>query len=154
MPPNFTKSFAIRMDGLSAMEVKEAEDGEPATPGKALIAPGNMHMVLKRSGASYYVEIKDGPLVFHQRPSVEILFSSVAKFAGSNAIGILLTGMGKDGAKGLLEMKIAGASTIAQDEASSIVFGMPKEAIALNAADKIESLEKIPQVIVDLLKND
>ena len=109
-------------------------------------------MVLKRSGASYYVEIKDGPLVHHQRPAVEVLFQSVAKYAGSNSIGVILTGMGKDGAKGLLEMRNNGAYTIAQDEASCIVFGMPKEAIAMGGVMKIESLKKIPQVLVNLLK--
>ncbi|HSA07066.1 MAG TPA: chemotaxis response regulator protein-glutamate methylesterase [Candidatus Gastranaerophilales bacterium] len=153
MPQYFTKSFADRLNDLCVLEIKEAEDGDLANPGKVLIAPGNKHMVLKRSGASYYVEIKDGPLVYHQRPAVEILFQSVAKYAGANSIGVILTGMGKDGAKGLLEMKNAGAYTIAQDEASCIVFGMPKEAIALDAAMKIESLKKIPQTLINLLKS-
>ncbi|MEI8389821.1 MAG: chemotaxis response regulator protein-glutamate methylesterase [bacterium] len=152
MPQHFTKSFADRLNTLCSLEVKEAENGDLATPGKVLIAPGNKHMVLKRSGASYYVEIKDGPLVHHQRPAVEVLFQSVAKYAGSNSIGVILTGMGKDGAKGLLEMKNNGAYTIAQDEASCIVFGMPKEAIAMGGVIKIESLKKIPQVLVNLLK--
>ena len=152
MPQYFTKSFADRLNTLCSLEVKEAENGDLATPGKVLIAPGNKHMVLKRSGASYYVEIKDGPLVHHQRPAVEVLFQSVAKYAGSNSIGVILTGMGKDGAKGLLEMRNNGAYTIAQDEASCIVFGMPKEAIAMGGVMKIESLKKIPQVLVNLLK--
>ena len=152
MPQHFTKSFADRLNTLCSLEVKEAENGDLATPGKVLIAPGNKHMVLKRSGASYYVEIKDGPLIHHQRPAVEILFQSVAKYAGSNSIGVILTGMGKDGAKGLLDMRNNGAYTIAQDEASCIVFGMPKEAIALGGVIKIESLKKIPQVLVNLLK--
>lgn len=149
MPQYFTKAFAERLNSICELEVKEAEDREPATPGKVLIAPGNKHMVLKRSGANYYVEIKDGPLVFHQRPSVEVLFISVARYAGANAVGVILTGMGKDGAKGLLEMKNAGAYTIAQDEKSCIVFGMPKEAIALGAASKTISLDKISQALVE-----
>ena len=153
MPQYFTKSFAERLNDLCALEIKEAENGDLAVPGKVLIAPGNSHMVLKRSGASYYVEIKDGPLVYHQRPSVEVLFNSVAKYAGSNAIGVILTGMGKDGAKGLLDMKDAGAYTIAQDEKSCIVFGMPKEAIALGAAMKVESLRAIAPLLVNILKN-
>ncbi len=151
MPEHFTKSYAERLDTLCKFEVKEAVDGEWATPGKALIAPGNKHMVLKRSGARYYVEVKDGPLVYHQRPSVEVLFSSVAKYAGPNAVGILLTGMGRDGANGLLEMKNAGAFTIAQDENSCIVYGMPKEAVALGAAMRIVSLENIPQNLMEVL---
>jgi len=148
MPQYFTKSFAERLNSLCKLEVKEAEDRELVASGKVLIAPGNKHMVLKRSGASYYVEIKDGPLVFHQRPSVEVLFSSVAKYAGKNAIGVILTGMGKDGAKGLLDMKETGAFTIAQDEKSSIVFGMPKEAIALGAVMKILALENIAEELM------
>lgn len=154
MPQNFTKSFADRLNNLCALEVKEAENNESATPGKVLIAPGNTHMVLKRSGANYFVEIKDGPLVLHQRPSVEVLFNSVAKYAGRNAVGVLLTGMGKDGAGGLLEMRKAGAYTIAQDEASCIVFGMPKEAIMLGGAMKIESLKKIPSALITYLKSE
>lgn len=153
MPQHFTKSFADRLDELCALEVKEAEDGDTAAPGKVLLAPGNKHMTLKRSGANYYVEIKDGPLVFHQRPAVEVLFKSVAKYAGRNAVGVILTGMGKDGAQGLLEMKTAGAYTIAQDEASCVVFGMPKEAITLGGVSKIESLTKIPFSLIDLAKN-
>jgi two-component system, chemotaxis family, protein-glutamate methylesterase/glutaminase len=151
MPEHFTKSYAERLDKLCKFEVKEAEDQELVTPGKALIAPGNKHMILKRSGARYYVEVKDGPLVYHQRPSVEVLFSSVAKFAGLNAVGIILTGMGRDGANGLLEMKNAGAFTIAQDEKSSIVYGMPKEAVAIGAAMRIVSLEKIPETLLEVL---
>jgi len=152
MPQYFTRSFAQRLDSLCGLEVKEAEDGELATPGKVLIAPGNKHMVLKRSGASYYVEIKDGPLVFHQRPSVEVLFKSVARYAGGNAVGIILTGMGKDGAKGLLDMREAGAFTMAQDEKSCVVFGMPKEAIMLGAAMRVAPLDNIPQLLLDALK--
>ena len=151
MPQFFTKSFAERLNTLCKIHVKEAENMELVTPGKALIAPGNKHMILKRSGAQYYVELKDGPLIFHQRPSVEVLFNSVAKFAGRNAVGVILTGMGKDGAKGLLEMKNVGAYTIAQDEKSSVVFGMPKEAIKLNAVNKIVPLNNIPDVIINSL---
>jgi two-component system chemotaxis response regulator CheB len=152
MPEYFTKSFAERLNGLCKLNVKEAEDGELLAPGKVLIAPGNRHMVLKRSGASYYVEIKTGPLVYHQRPSVEVMFMSVARYAGPNAIGIILTGMGKDGAEGLLEMKNAGAFTIAQDERSCVVYGMPKEAVSIGAVTKILPLEKIPQAIIDALE--
>jgi two-component system, chemotaxis family, protein-glutamate methylesterase/glutaminase len=151
MPPVFTKSFADRLNDLCKLEVKEAVDQELLASGKVLIAPGNKHMVLKRSGAYYYVEIKDGPPVFHQRPSVEVLFQSVVTCAVSNAIGVILTGMGQDGAQGLLEMRKAGAFTIAQDEASCIVFGMPKEAIEIGAAMKVVPLENIPQVLMSQL---
>ncbi len=149
MPEHFTRAFAERLNSLCKFEVKEAEDGDLASPDKVLIAPGNRHMVLKRSGAKYYVEIKNGPLVYHQRPSVEVLFTSIAQAAGPNAIGVILTGMGKDGAAGLLEMKNAGAFTIAQDEKSSVVYGMPKEAAVIGAAMKIAPLEKISQLIID-----
>jgi two-component system, chemotaxis family, protein-glutamate methylesterase/glutaminase len=151
MPQHFTKSFANRLNSICDLEVKEAEDREPVTAGKVLIAPGNFHMVLKRSGASYFVEVKDGPLVFHQRPSVEVLFSSVARYAGTNSIGVILTGMGKDGAGGLLEMRQAGAFTIAQDEKSCVVYGMPKEAIEIEAAVKVAPLERIPQILLDAI---
>lgn len=149
MPEHFTRAFAERLNTLCKFEVKEAEDGELASPDKVLIAPGNSHMVLKRSGARYYVEIKNGPLVYHQRPSVEVLFTSVAQAAGPNAVGVIMTGMGKDGANGLLEMRNAGAFTIAQDEKSSVVYGMPKEAAAIGAAMKIVPLEKIAQMIIE-----
>lgn len=152
MPQYFTRSFAERLDESCALEVKEAEDHELLRPGKALLAPGNSHMILRRSGASYFVEIKDGPLVFHQRPSVEVLFSSVAKYAGSNALGVILTGMGKDGAQGLLEMRNAGAWTIAQDERTSVVFGMPKEAVALGAVCEVLPLERIAGAMVQRLR--
>ncbi len=151
MPQFFTKSFAERLNSLCALEVKEAEDGELLRPGKALLAPGNFHMVLKRSGAQYHVEVKDGPLVFHQRPAVEVLFRSVARFAGADAVGVLLTGMGKDGAQGLLEMREAGARTIAQDEQSCVVFGMPKEAISLGAAEKVLPLDRIAAAVMEML---
>ncbi|MFW6227199.1 MAG: protein-glutamate methylesterase/protein-glutamine glutaminase [Bacteroidota bacterium] len=143
MPEHFTRSFANRLNDLCKITVKEAENGDSILRGHALIAPGNHHMLLKRSGARYYVEVKQGPLVNRHRPSVDVLFRSSAKYAGSNAIGIIMTGMGDDGARGLLEMKEAGAHTIAQDEKSCVVFGMPNEAIKLGAASKILPLDKI-----------
>ena len=148
MPPNFTTAFAARLNDLCPFEVREAADGDRVVPGCALIAPGNFHMLLSRSGANYYVKIKTGPLVHHQRPAADVLFRSVARYAGANATGVILTGMGKDGAKGLLEMRQAGAHTIAQDESSCVVFGMPKEAIKLDAADFIMRLTDIPGKIV------
>ncbi len=151
MPANFTKAFASRLNDLCQISVKEAEDNDSVIPGTALVAPGNFHMILRRSGARYYVEIKTGPMVHHQRPAVDVLFKSTAQYAGANAIGVILTGMGADGAAGLLEMKKKGASTIAQDEKSCIVFGMPKEAIKLGAADKIVSLEMIPSEIIKMV---
>lgn len=143
MPAQFTTSFAERLNELCQVNVKEARNGDTVTNGDVLIAPGNYHMLLKRSGARYYVEVKTGPLVHYQRPAVDILFRSVARYAGANALGILLTGMGKDGAQGLLEMKKAGAVTIAQDEASSVVYGMPKEAKQIGAVDYVEDILKI-----------
>jgi two-component system chemotaxis response regulator CheB len=143
MPEKFTEAFARRLDSLCAMEVKEAADGDTVLRGRVLIAPGNRHMLLQRSGARYYVAVKDGQLVSRHRPSVDVLFRSAARFAGSNALGIIMTGMGDDGARGLAEMKTSGAATIAQDEASSVVFGMPKEAIARGAAGKIVSLDAL-----------
>ena len=151
MPANFTKSFAERLDSLCPFRVKEAEDGDAVIPGQALLAPGNFHMVMRRSGARYYVNVKTGPLVCHQRPAVDVLFNSVAAFGGKNAIGVILTGMGKDGAQGMLKMKEAEAATIAQDERSCVVFGMPKEAIAAGGVDQIKPLDQISQAIVDLL---
>lgn len=148
MPEHFTRAFAERLNKLCKFQVKEAEDGELVSPDKVLIAPGNHHMVLKRSGAQYRVEIKNGPLVYHQRPSVEVLFTSVAQSAGSNAVGVILTGMGKDGATGLLEMKNAGAFTIAQDEESSVVYGMPKEAAMIGAAHRIAPLDQIARILI------
>ena len=151
MPQHFTKSFADRLNELCALEVKEAEHGEMLRPGKVLLAPGNYHTIVKRSGATYFVEVKEGPLVFHQRPSVEVMFSSVARFVGRNAIGVILTGMGKDGAEGLLEMRQAGAWTIAQDESTSVVFGMPKEAIALGGVSEVLPLDRIAEALVSRL---
>jgi two-component system chemotaxis response regulator CheB len=149
MPANFTKAFADRLNQLSQIEVKEATDGEYLAIGKALIAPGNKHMEIRRSGINYYVTLFDGPMMFHQRPAVEILFNSVAKYAGKNAVGAILTGMGKDGAQGLLNMRNAGANTVAQDERSCIVFGMPKEAIDLGAAQVVKPLSDITQTLLD-----
>lgn len=150
MPEMFTKSFAERLNELCNITVKEATNGDSVIRGRALIAPGNYHTLLKRSGAKYYVEVKEGPFVNRHRPSVDVLFRSTAKYAGANAIGIIMTGMGDDGARGLLEMKEAGAKTIAQDEKSCVVFGMPKEAIKINAADKILPLDKISTYIVEI----
>ncbi|MCC7265376.1 MAG: chemotaxis response regulator protein-glutamate methylesterase [Candidatus Latescibacteria bacterium] len=149
MPEHFTRSFADRLNTLCAMEVKEAEDGDHVIPGRVLIAPGNQHMVLRRSGARYFVQVKSGPLVCGHRPSVEVLFTSVAQYAGANAVGAILTGMGGDGAGGLLKMREAGAVTIGQDEASCVVFGMPKEAIKCGAVEHIESLDRIPERILE-----
>lgn len=148
MPEYFTRSFANRLNETCNITVKEAENGDSVLRGRALIAPGNYHMLLKRSGAKYYVEIKQGPLVNRHRPSVDVLFRSTARYAGPNAVGIIMTGMGDDGAKGLKEMKDAGATTIAQDEKSCVVFGMPNEAIKLRAADKILPLDKIAPTLV------
>ena len=151
MPAHFTTAFAERLNGLCQISVKEAEDNDSVIPGTALIAPGNYHMLLRRSGARYYVEVKTGPMVHHQRPAVDVLFKATAKYAGANAIGVILTGMGADGAEGMKEMKDAGASTIAQDEKSCVVFGMPKEAIKLGAADKILPLEQIAAEIIRMV---
>ena len=148
MPEQFTKSFAERLNGLCRITVKEAENGDRVLRGRALIAPGNRHMLLRRSGARYYVELQEGPLINRHRPSVDVLFKSVAMYAGRNSIGVLLTGMGKDGALGLLEMKEAGAYTIAQDEKSSVVFGMPKEAIRLNAALQVLGLQEVATAVL------
>lgn len=150
MPEKFTAAFAKRLDSLCAVTVKEAADGDSVLPGHVLIAPGNRHMLLQRSGARYHVAIKDGPLVSRHRPSVDVLFRSAAHAAGPNAVGILMTGMGDDGAKGLLEMRNAGAATLAQDEESCVVFGMPREAIAIGAAQKVVSLKDIPAKILRL----
>jgi two-component system chemotaxis response regulator CheB len=148
MPAQFTKAFADRLNGLCQIRVKEAQDGDSVLNGQALIAPGNFHMLLRRSGAKYYVQVKDGPMVHHQRPAVDVLFNSVAQYAGANAVGVILTGMGADGAQGLLKMKQAGAKTLAQDEASCVVFGMPKEAIKAGAADQVVPLLEMSQKII------
>ena len=143
MPEVFTRAFANRLDGLCRISVKEAESNDTVLRGRALIAPGNRHALLKRSGARYYVEIKDGPLVSRHRPSVDVLFRSAARYAGRNAVGVILTGMGDDGASGMGEMKQAGAVTIAQDETTSVVFGMPNEAIKRGAVDTVLPLQAI-----------
>lgn len=151
MPELFTRSFAERLNTLCVMEVKEAEDGDTVLPGHAYIAPGNYHMLLRRSGAIYELEVKQGPLVSQHRPSVDVLFRSVARYAGKNAVGVIMTGMGRDGAQGLKEMKDNGALTIGQDEASSVVYGMPKEAALLGAVDHVTSLKDIPRKILELV---
>jgi two-component system chemotaxis response regulator CheB len=148
MPEMFTRAFARRLDGLCEISVKEAEPNDSVLRGRALIAPGNHHMLLQRSGARYYVDIKDGPLVCRHRPSVDVLFRSAARYAGQNAVGVIMTGMGDDGANGLREMKEAGAVTIAQDEESCVVFGMPNEAIKKNAVDRVLPLGSIAGAVL------
>ncbi|HEX8949100.1 MAG TPA: chemotaxis response regulator protein-glutamate methylesterase [Dissulfurispiraceae bacterium] len=143
MPPVFTRSFAERLNSLSRMDVKEARAGDRVLRGAVLIAPGNRHMTIRRNGAMYYADLSDGPMVHFVRPSADVLFHSVARCAGKNAIGVILTGMGEDGAKGLRKMKEEGAFTIAQNEATSVVFGMPRKAIEMQAADRVLALEAI-----------
>ena len=152
MPEHFTASFAARLNDLCQMEVREARTGDLVAPGVALLAPGNHHMVLRRSGAQFSVELKGGPQVHYQRPSVDVLFHSVARQAGSNALGVILTGMGADGASGLLAMRQAGAQTVAQNEESCVVFGMPREAIRLGAALEIAPLQNISTRIMSILQ--
>jgi two-component system chemotaxis response regulator CheB len=152
MPEQFTTSFAKRLDQICQMEVREARDNDDVVSGVALIAPGNQHMVLQQSGTHYLVKIKNGPAVNHQRPSVDVLFQSVARSAGSDAIGVLLTGMGADGAKGLLALHEKGAYTLAQDEQTSVIFGMPKEAISLGAVDDIVPIQHISRTIINFLQ--
>ena len=148
MPEGFTRAFAQRLDGICRVTVAEAADNDTVMRGRALIAPGNRHTLLKRSGARYYVEIKDGPLVSRHRPSVDVLFRSAARYAGKNAIGVIMTGMGDDGARGMKEMKDAGAATIAQDEATCVVFGMPNEAIKRGGADRVLPLDAIAREVL------
>lgn len=148
MPEHFTAAFANRLDKICQMDIREACDGDPVVPGVALIAPGNKHMLLEISGARYFVRLKDGPPVHYQRPSVDVLFYSVARSAGKNAVGAILTGMGADGAKGLLEMRRQGAHTIAQNEDTCVVFGMPRAAIELGAVDEICPLQDIAGAIL------
>ena len=150
MPEKFTAAFANRLDTLCHIAVKEAEHNDRVVPGRALIAPGGRHMVLKRHGAQYFVEVLDGPLVNRHRPSVDVLFRSVAKSAGANAMGIIMTGMGDDGAAGLLEMRQAGARTLAQDEESCVVFGMPKEAIKRGGVEKTVALSEVAREVAGL----
>lgn len=154
MPEFFTASFSERLNTICPMHIKEAKDGDKVVPGIALIAPGNLHMLVLKSGAQYFVRLKNGPQVHHQRPSVDILFQSVAKNVGKNAVGVLLTGMGADGAKGLLDMRKEGAFTMAQDEKTCIVFGMPKEAIKLNAVDKVVPLQNITQTVLQYIHSN
>ncbi|MDY0091910.1 MAG: chemotaxis response regulator protein-glutamate methylesterase [Candidatus Vecturithrix sp.] len=150
MPEHFTRAFAKRLDSLCQITVKEAENNDSVIRSRALIAPGNRHTLIRRSGAKYYVEVTDGPLVCRHRPSVDVLFRSAARYAGRNAIGVIMTGMGDDGAQGILEMKQTGAAlTIAQDEATSVVFGMPHEAIKRGAIDKVLPLEEIAKVVME-----
>ncbi|PKN71871.1 MAG: chemotaxis response regulator protein-glutamate methylesterase [Deltaproteobacteria bacterium HGW-Deltaproteobacteria-10] len=148
MPEHFTKSFAQRLDSLCKISVKEAQDNDTVITGRALIAPGNYHTLLKRSGARYFVEIKEGPLVCRHRPSVDVLFRSTARYAGRNAVGVIMTGMGDDGARGLLEMKMSGAYTFGQDEATCVVYGMPQEAFKRGAVDKVLPLEGIADKVL------
>ncbi len=150
MPGGFTRSFAERLDRLCQISVKEAADGERILPGHAYIAPGDAHLKLARSGANYVARLDDGPPVNRHRPSVDVLFHSAAGQAGRNAIGVLLTGMGKDGAAGLLEMRQAGAATLAQDEASCVVYGMPREAVALGGAGEVLPLDEIAPRLLSL----
>ncbi len=152
MPEHFTTSFAKRLNEISALQVREARDNDHVIPGVALIAPGNHHMLLTRSGGTYVTKIKDGPRVHYQRPSVDVLFHSVAQTAGRNAVGAILTGMGADGARGLLAMRSSGSYTLAQNEASCVVFGMPKEAIKLGAADEVVALEDMTHSILQALQ--
>ncbi|EWG98550.1 chemotaxis protein CheB [Halomonas sp. BC04] len=151
MPGGFTRSFAERLDRLCQISVKEASDGERVLPGHAYIAPGDSHLKLARSGANYVARLDDGPPVNRHRPSVDVLFHSASTQAGRNAIGVILTGMGKDGAAGLLEMRQAGSATLAQDEASCVVFGMPREAIALGGAAEVLGLDDIPERLMALV---
>jgi two-component system chemotaxis response regulator CheB len=152
MPEKFTEAFARRLDGICAISVKEAESDDTVVRGRALIAPGNRHTLLKRSGARYYVEVRDGPLVSRHRPSVDVLFRSAARYAGKNAVGVIMTGMGDDGARGMLEMKEVGAGTIAQDEASCVVFGMPNEAIKRGAVDRVLPLDAIGSEVLKMCR--
>ncbi|PLX88198.1 MAG: chemotaxis response regulator protein-glutamate methylesterase [Desulfuromonas sp.] len=148
MPEHFTAAFARRLNGICDIAVKEAENGDTVIPGRALIAPGNRHLLLKRSGTRYYVEVKDGPLVCRHRPSVDVLFRSASRYAGQNTIGVIMTGMGDDGARGMLELKEAGALNFAQDEASCVVFGMPKEAIKFGGVDHVLPLEQLAPAVL------
>ncbi|HVX84757.1 MAG TPA: chemotaxis response regulator protein-glutamate methylesterase [Phycisphaerae bacterium] len=150
MPAHFTTSFASRLNGMCEVEVREAADGDSVVAGRVLIAPGGSHTLLRRSGSMYHVQIKDGPEVHHQKPSVDVLFDSAARYAGANAVGAILTGMGKDGATGLLKMRRAGAKTIAQDEATSIVYGMPMEAFKCGAAEQVLPLQEIAPALIRL----
>jgi two-component system chemotaxis response regulator CheB len=148
IPPAFSRAFAGRLNEMCQIEVKEAQDGDTLRPGLALVAPGDFHMLLRKTGGRYFVNVKTGPRVCYQRPAADVLFFSVAEAAGASAIGALLTGMGSDGAQGLLKMRQAGARTIAQDEASCVVFGMPREAIQLGAAGQVLPLNRIAAALL------
>jgi len=152
IPPVFSRAFATRLNQMCAFEVKEAEDGDTLAPGRALVAPGDFHMVLRKTSDGYRVAVKTGPRVCYQRPSVDVLFNSVVEAAGGRAVGVLLTGMGSDGAQGMLKMHQAGARTLAQDEASCVVFGMPKEAIRAGGVDRVVALSGMPQAILAALE--
>jgi two-component system, chemotaxis family, protein-glutamate methylesterase/glutaminase len=154
MPEYFTSAFAKRLDGICKITVKEAENNDTVIRGRALIAPGNRHTLLKRSGARYFVEVRDGPLVNRHRPSVDVLFRSAARYAGKNVIGVIMTGMGDDGARGMREMKKAGARTISQDEQTCVVFGMPNEAIKLGGVDHVFPLDAIAGEVIKISIND
>jgi two-component system chemotaxis response regulator CheB len=151
MPPGFTAAFAKRLDQLCRVKVREAADGERLASGTVLVAPGDYHMLLRRDDSGYAVALKKGPKVFHQRPSVDVLFQSAAEVAGSKAVGIILTGMGKDGALGLLQMRQAGAATLAQDESTSVVYGMPREAVRLGAADRVLPIGHMAEGLLETL---
>lgn len=153
IPAGFSRAFAKRLNEICSLQVKEAEDGDTVCAGRALVAPGDLHMLLRKAPDGYRVVVKTGPRVCYQRPSVDVLFSSVAESAGSAAVGVLLTGMGSDGAQGLLKMHQAGARTMAQDEASCVVFGMPREGIRVGAADQVISLSGIPQAILAAMES-
>jgi two-component system chemotaxis response regulator CheB len=153
MPEKFTSAFAQRLNGYCRINVKEAVNNDSVLRGQALIAPGNKHTLLKRSGARYYTEMKEGPLVSRHRPSVDVLFRSASRYGGKNVVAVLMTGMGDDGASGMLELKQAGAYTVAQDEKTCVVFGMPKEAIKRGGVDAVVSLEKIAETILEKARN-
>lgn len=153
MPAIFTASFAERLNGIVDINVREACDNDHVVPGTALLAPGNYHMLLYRKGGVYMVRLKKGPFVHYQRPSVDVLFQSVAKVAGQNSVGVILTGMGADGAKGLLDMRNSGAMSLAQDEKTCVVYGMPKEAVRIGAVNKVVSLQNMPREIVNSLNS-
>jgi two-component system chemotaxis response regulator CheB len=152
MPETFTARFAERLNGICRVTVQEAANGDTVLRGQALIAPGNKHLLLKRSGARYYVELKDGPLVSRHRPSVDVLFRSAARYAGKNSVGVIMTGMGDDGSRGMLEMKEAGAFNLAQDEESSVVFGMPAEAIKLGGVDRVMPLSRLAAEVIRICR--
>lgn len=154
MPAGFTTSFSARLNELCSIEVREAKNGETILPGLALIAPGNFHMLVHRSGARYYVEVRDGPVVCLQRPSVDMLFKSAARYVGVNVVGAICTGMGSDGAQGMLEMKNAGALTFAQDEKSSVVYGMPKKAVELGAVCQVLPLQEMAAALLKAATDD